>query len=80
MYLTNDNPLSNNFNETFRRWIQAFQKIHGRRFSHKVERSYAFEGYQIYRLANGSVEPADLGDINLAPHLPVRWRTTSTSW
>ena len=31
-----------------------------------ADRSYAFEGYQIYQLANDEIGPADLGDINKA--------------
>ena len=30
------------------------------------DRSYAFEGYQIYQLADETIVPADLGDIEKA--------------
>ena len=67
LYLTNDNPLSNNYLENYSQFDPAIPKFDingGLRDS--LSRSYFFEGYQIYQLADDEVSPADLGDINKA--------------
>ena len=67
LYLTNDNPLSNNFQENYLQFDPGIPKfdIDGNQYD-SLSRSYSFEGYQIYQLANSEVSPADLGDIDQA--------------
>jgi hypothetical protein len=67
LYLTNDNPLSNNYREEYLQFDPGIPKfdIEGNLYD-SLSRSYTFEGYQIYQLANDEVSPADLGDIDMA--------------
>ena len=67
LYLTNDNPLSNNYREEYLQFDPGIPKfdIEGNLYD-SLNRSYTFEGYQIYQLANAEVSPADLGDIDMA--------------
>ncbi len=67
LYLTNDNPLSNNYREDYLQFDPGIPKfdIDGELYD-SLSRSYFFEGYQIYQLANSEVSPADLGDIDQA--------------
>ena len=67
LYLTNDNPLSNNYQEDYLQFDPGIPKfdINGELYD-SLSRSYSFEGYQIYQLANSEVSPADLGDIDQA--------------
>ena len=67
LYLTNDNPLSNNYREDYTQFDPGIPKfdINGNLYD-SLSRSYTFEGYQIYQLANSEVSPADLGDIDQA--------------
>ena len=67
LYLTNDNPLSNNYQEDYLQFDPGIPKfdIDGELYD-SLSRSYSFEGYQIYQLANSEVSPADLGDIDQA--------------
>ena len=67
LYLTNNNPLSNNFREDYRQLDPGIPKVDvdGNAYD-SLTRSYTFEGYLIYQLANSEVSPADLGDINQA--------------
>ena len=67
IYLTNDNPLSNNYQEDYLQFDPGIPKfdIEGELYD-SLSRSYFFEGYQIYQLANSEVSPADLGDIDQA--------------
>ena len=67
LYLTNDNPLSNNYQEDYLQFDPGIPKfdIDGELYD-SLSRSYFFEGYQIYQLANSEVSPADLGDIDQA--------------
>ena len=67
LYLTNDNPLSNNVGEEYRAVDPSIPKelVDGT-ILNENDRSYVFEGYQIYQLANDEISPADLGDINKA--------------
>ena len=69
LYLTNDNPLSNNFQEEYIQLDPAISKENPDSTLADLtdeERSYKFEGYQIYQLANSEVSPADLSDIESA--------------
>ena len=67
LYLTNDNPLSNNFNEAYTAIDPGIPKEtpDGDPLSDS-DRSYAFEGYQIYQLSDETIGPADLNDIEKA--------------
>ena len=67
LYLTNDNPLSNNVGEGYKAVDPSIPKelLDGTVLT-EDDRSYFFEGYQIYQLADDEVSPADLGDINKA--------------
>ena len=67
LYLTNDNPLSNNYQEDYLQFDPGIPKfdVNGELYD-SLSRSYSFEGYQIYQLANSEVSPADLGDIDQA--------------
>ncbi|OUU15503.1 MAG: hypothetical protein CBC05_10480 [Crocinitomicaceae bacterium TMED45] len=67
LYLTNDNPLSNNYQEDYLQFDPGIPKfdINGELYD-SLSRSYFFEGYQIYQLANSEVSPADLNDIDQA--------------
>ena len=67
LYLTNDNPLSNNFQETFTAIDPSIPKEFedGTQLT-DLDRSYVFEGYQIYQLTDETVSPTDLGDIEKA--------------
>ena len=67
LYLTNDNPLSNNYLENYIQFDPAIPKfdVDGVEYD-TLSRSYNFEGYQIYQLADDEVSPADLDDINKA--------------
>ena len=67
LYLTNDNPISNNFNETFTAIDPGISKeLPDGTLLTEEERSYAFEGYQIYQLADETVSPSDLQNIEKA--------------
>ena len=67
LYLTNDNPLSNNFNEAYTAIDPGIPKEtpNGEPLG-DANRSYVFEGYQIYQLADATIGPADLNDIEKA--------------
>ena len=67
LYLTNDNPISNNFGETYTAIDPGIPKeLPDGTLLTETDRSYAFEGYQIYQLADDAVSPSDLGDIEKA--------------
>ena len=61
LYLSNDNPLSNNFNEEYVMFDPGIPKldINGNEYD-SLTRSYTFQGYQIYQLANNTVSAAEL--------------------
>ena len=67
LYLTNDNALSNNFNEEYVMFDPGIPKfnIEGEEYD-SLTRSYTFQGYQIYQLADETVSAAELGDIEKA--------------
>jgi len=70
LYLTNNNGLSNNFNEQFGADGSGFDpSIPGSFLGEPLDtlqRSYFFEGYQIYQVLNETVTAADLDDIDRA--------------
>ena len=61
LYLTNNNPISNNFKETYTAIDPGVSKElpDGTPLTDE-DRSYTFEGYQIYQLADETVSPSDL--------------------
>ena len=67
LFLTNDNPLSNNFQEDFMAIDPSIPKENddGTLLTDE-ERSYVFEGYQIYQLVDESISPTELNDIEKA--------------
>ena len=67
LYMTNDNPLSNNYREDYLQLDPGIPKfdVEGVLYD-TLTRSYDFEGYLVYQVKNSEVSPADLGDINLA--------------
>ena len=67
IFLTNDNPLSNNYGEDYLQLDPGIPKfdIDGNLYD-TLTRSYDFEGYLVYQLKNSEVSPADLGDIDQA--------------
>jgi len=99
LYITNNNPNSNNYHETYTevdpqiprtletsKLVETVDSLHTHTetgedttiaihsyetvteidsLTHK-QRSYVFEGYQIYQLANASVSVTDLGDADKA--------------
>ena len=67
LYLTNDNPLSNNVGEEYKAVDPSIPKeLLDGTILNENDRSYVFEGLQIYQLANDEISPTDLGDINKA--------------
>lgn len=67
LYLTNDNRTSNNFNEEFIGFDPGIPPalVDGTELD-TLQRSYTFQGYQIYQLRDRDVSVSDLGDINRA--------------
>jgi len=71
LYLSNENTLSNNFRETYGPNLQGFdagipvQTSNGTVLS-ELERSYDFQGYQVYQLANDEVSITDIDNVDLA--------------
>jgi hypothetical protein len=67
LYLTNNNPLSNNYLEDYLQLDPGIPKvdIEGNEYD-SLTRSYTFEGYLVYQLANAEVSASDLGDVDKA--------------
>ena len=67
LYLTNDNPISNNYKEEYTQFDPGIPPVlvDGTELD-TAQRSYNFQGYMIYQLANNEVSVADLNDVNLA--------------
>ena len=70
LMLTNENPLSNNYQENYLEFDPAIPDSISNGtstiFLSEEDRSYRFEGYLVYQLANSEVSNADLSDINKA--------------
>lgn len=73
LMLTNDNPISTNFHEGYGTVNQKAgfdpgipEELADGTPITEEERTYKFEGYMVYQLANSEVSPADLGDIDQA--------------
>ena len=66
LYITYENPSSNNYNEKYNEEDPSIVRTYidnGKTVAYtKDQRSYKFEGYQIYQLANASASVADIGD------------------
>jgi len=64
---TNENPLSNNYNENYSLIDPTIPEVapDGTPYTEQ-ERSYSFQGYLIYQLANEGVAASDLEDISQA--------------
>lgn len=67
LYLTYDNPSSNNYGESYSEVdpsiIRAYTDKDGAMHTYsEAQRSFVFEGYQIYQLANAEASIADIGD------------------
>lgn len=66
LYLTNENPLSSNYREQYSLIDPTVPEVLGNVTLTEEQRSYRFQGYMIYQLANAEVTPSDLNDIDLA--------------
>ena len=67
LYLTNDNPLSNNFEENYVMFDPGIPKmdLEGEEYD-TLTRSYTFQGYQIYQLADETVSASELNNSEKA--------------
>ncbi|MGC6532578.1 MAG: T9SS C-terminal target domain-containing protein, partial [Flavobacteriales bacterium] len=67
LYLTNDNPISNNFNEDYIAFDPGIPgELQDGTALDSLSRSYTFQGYQIYQLADENVSVSDLEDPDKA--------------
>ena len=67
LYLTNENPISNNYAEGYTAVDPGIPKeLTDGTVLEEEDRSYVFEGYQIYQLVDETVSPSDIGDIEKA--------------
>ena len=71
LMLSNDNPISTNYQENYGPDQGGFDPSIPEELSDGTQltdeqRSYKFEGYLVYQLANAEVNPADLDDIGKA--------------
>ncbi|PCJ81786.1 MAG: hypothetical protein COA49_04595, partial [Bacteroidetes bacterium] len=67
IYLTNENPISNNFQETYTAIDPSIpNEFEDGTLLSDLDRSYVFEGYQIYQLSDAAVSPSDLGNVEKA--------------
>ena len=67
LYLTYENPKSNNYGESYNELdpsiVRGYVDAQGNQMTYTDEqRSYKFEGYQIYQLANADASIADIND------------------
>ncbi|MEO0405588.1 MAG: T9SS C-terminal target domain-containing protein, partial [Bacteroidota bacterium] len=67
LYLSNENTLSNNFNEEYVAFDPEIPETsQDGTVLDSLARSYQFQGYQIYQVENGTVSAAELNDIEKA--------------
>ena len=67
LYLTNTNPLSNNYEEEYSANDPSIPtELEDGTVLSEEQRSYRFEGYLVYQLRDNAVSPSDLGDIDAA--------------
>ena len=64
IYLTNTNPGSNNFNETYQEIDPLISVLDTGGHVVKVDTTYNFEGYKIYQVKDKTVSAADIEDPN----------------
>jgi hypothetical protein len=63
LFLTNENAISNNFHENYAAIDPSIPKeLEDGNLLSDLDRSYVFEGYQIYQLVDGAVSPSDLAN------------------
>ena len=71
LYLTYEQPSSNNYNEKYCEVDPSIVRAYINEKNESVnytdeQRSYKFEGYQIYQLKDATVSVADIGDVSKA--------------
>ena len=71
LYIKYDNPASNNYGENYSEIdpgiVRSYTDANGNAVVYSDdERSYKFEGYQIYQLKNANVSIADINDVTKA--------------
>lgn len=71
LYLTYEQPSSNNYNEKYCELDPSIVRAYVNENNESVsytddQRSYKFEGYQIYQLKDATVSVADIGDVTKA--------------
>ncbi|MGC6533887.1 MAG: T9SS C-terminal target domain-containing protein, partial [Flavobacteriales bacterium] len=67
IYLSNDNPLSNNFGEEYVAFDPAIpEALQDGTALDSLSRSYTFQGYQIYQVVDATVTATDLADPDRA--------------
>ncbi|MCH2197484.1 MAG: hypothetical protein MK081_01775 [Flavobacteriales bacterium] len=67
LYLTNENSTSNNFNEEYLGFDPGIpEELSDGTLLDTLDRSYTFQGYQVYQLSDNTVSAADLDDIDKA--------------
>ena len=67
LYLSNTDPNSNNYNETYTEFDPLISLIDSNGNScPNVDKYYHFEGYKVYQLKNGTVSSSDLENPDLA--------------
>ncbi len=68
LMLSNENPISNNFQENYLEFDASIpEEIESLGLTYTPEqRSYTFEGYMVYQLANATVGPDELNDVSKA--------------
>ena len=70
LYLHYDNPESNNYNEKYSEIDPSIVKsyvVDNTTYEYsEAQRSYKFEGYQIYQLVDANASVADIGNVNKA--------------
>lgn len=66
LMLSNDNPISNNYQEDYLEFDPTIPDSLNGVYLTPEQRSYEFEGYLVYQLANDRVSNADLGDPDAA--------------
>ena len=67
LYLTNDNPISNNYQEGYTKFDPGIPEFNSEnQLLDSASRSYVFQGYQIYQLRDDEVGPDQLSDVEAA--------------
>jgi hypothetical protein len=67
LLLTNENPLSSNYKEEYSAFDPGIPGVlEDGTVLDSLSRTYQFEGYQVYQLADVTVSASDLGDIDMA--------------